>query len=420
MSKFSEVFRNRNLFLLWLSQVISQVGDRLGFMALIGFAYSKRDYGSSSEIFKILLFTIIPVFLIGPIAGAYVDRWNRRRTLYICDFLRMFIVLIIPVFLFYAKNLAVAYLLIFILFCIARFFLPAKLSILPDLVGKNDLVIANSLVNTTGMIAFIIGSGIGGVLVEWVGVEKGFYLDALSFFISATLVFFIATKTSSRVNLARVSGDIVEVIKKSVAREIKEGLIYFLKQKDIWLTAVILFIVSSALGAVTVVSIVFVQNTLHSATKDLGFFIMFLGSGLFLGSLIYGHFGHQFSQYKSIFSSFILNGIILICFAVGLSRYPYFALAMFLSFLLGFISSPILIASNTIIHKASENEMRGKIFSSLEIVMHLGFLLFMYVSSIFAERFTHVLLLVVIGCVFSLLGAISMVSQRKIPWLDLK
>ncbi|OGX23223.1 MAG: hypothetical protein A3K54_01120 [Omnitrophica WOR_2 bacterium RBG_13_44_8] len=210
----------------------------------------------------------------------------------------------------------------------------------------------------------------------------------------------------------------MEVIKKSVLREIKDGLIYFLKQKDIRLTATILFIVSSALGAVSVVAIVFVQNTLHSATKELGFLIMFLGAGLFLGSLIYGRFGQRFSQYKTIFSSFILSGIILICFALALSRYPYPVPAMFLSFLMGFISSPILIASNTIIQKASENEMRGKIFSSLEIVMHLGFLLFMYVSSILAERFSHILILVVIGCIFCLLGAISLISQRKIPSLE--
>jgi len=387
-------------------------------MALIGFAYSKKSYGSPSEIFKILLFTIIPVFLIGPLAGAYVDRWDRRRTMYVSDFLRMALVCIIPVFLFHIKNLALAYFLIFVVFCIARFFLPAKLSIVPDLVKSNDLLIANSLVNITGMIAFIVGSGISGVLVEWVGAEKGFYLDALSFLVSAVLIFFISKKTAPPINLMKIGGDIVEVIKKSVICEIKEGAMYFINQRDIRLTAAILFVVSSALGVVSIVSIVFVQNTLHSATKDLGLLIMFLGSGLFSGSLVYGRFGQKLSQYQIIFASFILSGIMLIIFALGIHRYPYFTPAALLSFFLGFIASPILIASNTIIHKTSDDEMRGKIFSSMEIVMHLGFILFMYISSILAERFSHVLMLVIIGCVFCALGTISLFYQRKISWLN--
>jgi MFS family permease len=145
---------------------------------------------------------------------------------------------------------------------------------------------------------------------------------------------------------------------------------------------------------------------------------MFLGAGLFAGSLIYGKFGGRISHYKTIFSSLILSGLMLIAFALGIHYYPYFAPAALLAFFLGFIASPILIASNTIIHKSSDNEMRGKVFSSLEIVMHLGFLMFMYISSILAERYSHTLILVVIGCVFGLVGIFNLVYYRKVPWLE--
>jgi len=167
-----------------------------------------------------------------------------------------------------------------------------------------------------------------------------------------------------------------------------------------------------------VVLIVFVQKTLHSATKDLGFLVMFLGIGLFLGSLIYGRFGQRLSHYKTIFSSLVLSGIMLIVFALTIQHYPYFLIAAILSFLLGLLVSPIMIASNTIIHNVSDNEMRGKIFSSLEIVMHLGFLLFMFISGLLAERFSHTLILVVVGCLFSVLGIINFIYHREIPWLD--
>lgn len=422
MAKFTEVLKNRNFFFLWVGQIISQLGDRLDQMALIAFVYLRAP-GSTLEIAKILSFTIIPVFLIGPLAGVYVDRWNRRRTMFVCDFLRAVLVLIIPLFLFYTKTMLPIYLVIFTVFCVGRFFVPAKLSIVPDLVKSKDLLIANSLVNITGMIAAILGFGISGVLIEWVGAKSGFYLDSLSFLVSGIMIFFIAKKTSGEtefgsVDIKRVSREIVEVIRKSVFQEIKEGILYFVKNRHIRFAAGVFFILWSVLGAVYTVLITFVQKTLQSATKDLGLLVMFLGIGLFSGSLIYGRFGQRLSHYKTIFASLVLSGIMLIVFALGISRYPHFLLAAALSFFLGFMISPIMIASNTIIHKASANDMLGKIFSSLEIVMHLGFLLFMFASSILAERFSYVLILIIAGCIISILGIINLIYHRKIPWLD--
>ncbi|MDD4980615.1 MAG: MFS transporter [Candidatus Omnitrophica bacterium] len=419
MAKFREVLKNRNFFLLWLGQIISQVGDRLGQMALIAFVYLKAP-GSTLEIAKILSFTIIPVFLIGPIAGVYVDRWERRRTMYTCDFLRAILMLTIPLFLFYTKYMSPIYLIIFVAFSIGRFFIPAKLAIIPDLVENKDLLIANSLVNITGMIAAILGFGVSGILVEWLGARSGFYLDALSFFVSGGLILFITKKSgvSSAMDFRKVGKEIVEVIRKSVLAEIKDGILYFIRKKDIRFTAGLTFILWSALGAIYVVLIVFVQKTLHSATKDLGLLIMFLGIGLFLGSLIYGRFGQRVSHYKIIFLSLVLSGIMLVIFALVIERYPDFFIAAALSFLLGLLVSPIMIASNTIIHNASDSEMRGKIFSSMEIIMHLGFLLFMFISSVLADKFSHVLILVIVGIIFSFLGVINFIYHRKIPWLD--
>jgi MFS family permease len=416
MSKFTKVLRNRDFFLLWAGQIISQLGDRLDQMALIALVYSRCE-GSTIGIAKILSFTIIPVFLIGPVAGVYIDRWDKRRTMYICDFLRAALVLCIPLFLI-NKNFAWIYLIIFIIFSIGRFFVPAKLAILPELVEKDDLLIANSLINTTGMIAAVLGFGISGIIVERLKAAGGFYLDSLSFLISGALIFLIAKKFSAAMSLRKVSKEIAEVIRKSVVQEIKEGMLYFVNHKDIRLTAGIMFFLWSALGAVYVVIIAFVQKTLHSATKDLGLLIMFLGIGLFIGSLIYGRFGQRISQYKVIFASLVLSGVMLIIFAVALHSYPYFISAAALSLSLGIFISPIMIASNTIIHKVSDNAMMGKVFSSLEIVMHLAFLIFMFVSSFFAERWGNFTILVIVGCLFSLLGMMNLIFRRRLPWLD--
>ncbi len=418
MSRFREVLKNRNFFLLWVGQIISQLGDRLDQMALIAFVYLRAP-GSSLEIAKILSFTIIPVFLIGPLAGVYVDRWDRRRTMWVCDFCRGLLVFTIPFFLFYSKSLVPIYVIIFFTFSIGRFFVPAKLAIVPDLVNKRDLLLANSLVNTTGMIAAVVGFGISGLIIEWLGAKSGFYLDAFSFLLSGTLIFLIAVKPRpASVNIKQVGQDIVNLIRKSVLQEIKDGILYFIRKEDIRFAAGIMFILWAALGSAYVVIIVFVQKTLHSATKDLGLLIMFLGIGLFFGSLLYGRFGQRISHYKIIFVSLALSGAMLIVFALGLERYPYLFVAAGLAFILGLTISPIMIASNTIIHKVSDNGMMGKVFSSLEIIMHLGFLLFMFISSILAEKFSSTLILAVVGCVFSVLGLVNLMTKRKTSWLD--
>ena len=421
MAQFREVLKNRNFFLLWGGQIISQLGDRLGQMALIAFVYFRAP-GSTLQIAKILSFTIIPVFLIGPLAGVYVDRWDRRRTMYVCDFLRSLLVLTIPLCLFYSKSLGPVYLITFIAFSIGRFYVPAKLSIIPDLVDKKDLLIANSLINTSGMIAAVLGFGISGVLVEKLGARSGFYLDSLSFLISGFFIFLISkrfiVKMDFNAEFRQVSKEIVEVIRKSVFAEVRDGILYFMRKKDIRFTALIIFALWSALGAVYVVVIVFVQKTLHSATKDLGLLVMFLGIGLFLGSVIYGKFGQSISRYKIIFVCLIASGIMLVIFALGIYYYPNFIVAASLALCLGLIIAPIMIASNTIIHNVSDNEMLGKIFSSLEIVMHLGFLIFMFISSMLAERFSQVSILVTVGCLLSVLGLSSLVFGRKVAWLD--
>ncbi|MCK9432758.1 MAG: MFS transporter [Candidatus Omnitrophica bacterium] len=416
MAKFREVFKNRNFSLLWVGQIISQLGDRLGQMALIALVYLRAP-GSTMQIAKILSFTIIPVFVIGPLAGVYVDRWDRRRTMYTCDFLRSLLVFTIPLFLFYMKSLWPIYFIVFVSFSIGRFFVPAKLSIIPELVKKEDLLIANSLINTSGMIAAILGFGISGVLVEKLGAKSGFYMDSLSFLLSGTCIFLISRKFVAAMNFKEVSKEIVDVIRKSVFQEIKEGILYFIRQKDIRFTSGIIFALWSALGAVYVVIIVFVQDTLHSATKDLGLLVMFLGIGLFLGSLVYGKFGQRVSHYKIIFVCLVASGIMLNLFALGINYYPNFIVAAFLALCLGLIVAPIMIASNTIIHKVSNNEMLGKIFSSLEIVMHLGFLLFMFVSSSLADKFSPLSILVTAGVILSVLGFISLIFNRKVAWL---
>ncbi|MDP6686264.1 MAG: hypothetical protein QGI05_04840, partial [Candidatus Omnitrophota bacterium] len=100
----------------------------------------------------------------------------------------------------------------------------------------------------------------------------------------------------------------------------------------------------------------------------------------------------------------------IVIFSIGLKTYPSFVVAALLSSLLGIFASPIVISANTLLHEAMKDEMRGRIFSSLEIIMHIGFLVFMVLTSLLAERIGKGWILVAIGAVFFIIGLSKLIS----------
>ncbi|MCK4882313.1 MAG: MFS transporter, partial [Candidatus Omnitrophica bacterium] len=163
---------NRNFLRLWLAQVISQFGDRVHQMALVGLI-AERTGGSTSNLAKLMAFTILPVFVIQPFAGVFIDRWDRKTTLFVCDIARGLLVLTIPFGFIYGEAILPIYIVVFLAFSFSRFYVPAKMSIIPDIVDKEHLITANSLVTTTGMIAAVLGLGLGGLMIEKLGARNG-------------------------------------------------------------------------------------------------------------------------------------------------------------------------------------------------------------------------------------------------------
>ena len=408
MTHVRELLKDKNFFLLWFAQIVSNFGDRLNQMALIGLIYI-RIPGSTIELAKLLSFTILPVFIIGPIAGIYVDRWNRRATMIACDIIRGLLVLLIPLIIKYSTSMVPIYIVVFIIFSVTRFFVPSKLSIIPDIVHKDKLLLANSLSSTTMMIATIVSFGFSGIIVAAFGPQAGFYIDSASYFISAILVFFVVVKLKENIKSGGASAKFAGISRRTIVGDIKEGIEYLKGHKDIRMVANTMFLIMAGVGSIYIVIIVFIQKALQSSTKHLGLLVMFLGVGLFLGSIIYGKFGSKFSKRKVINFGLLTTGLTIVLFTVCLKFMPSFFIASLLSIVLGTFSAPIIVSSNTLLHEVIHDEMRGRIFSSLEIVMHVGFLLFMFLASIAAEKIGGDWVLITTGILFSTIGLIKLI-----------
>lgn len=396
----------------WLAQLVSQFGDRVYQMALVGLI-AARSPGSSFELAKLMSFTIIPVFLIGPIAGVYVDRWERRSTLFTCDFIRGFLVLSVAFYFMNMASILPVYALVFIIFSFSRLYVPAKLSFVPEIVKEGDLHIANSLITVTGMIALVLGALFGGIIVEHVGARGGFLWDAAMFFFSGLLVFSIPRVKKWDLNKVKLAGREMLAAHKTVLSEIKEGIAYISGHKEIRFIFFMMSVLFAAAGAVYVVIIVFIQQAFNTVTRDLGFLAVPLGIGLFLGSMAYGRWGGMMSKWKVMFWSLILGGAMVALFAAMVHTTHNRMLAAALALVLGLVVGPIVIAANTVINAVCAAQMSGKVFSALEFVMHFAFLAAMLSSSYAAEYVSRVWILTAVGVIFLGVGCIGLLKYKE-------
>ncbi len=380
-------------------------------MALIAIVYNRAP-GSAFELAKLLSFTIIPSFIMSPIAGAFVDRWDRKKTMITCDILRGLIVLAIPVALLTLKSSFPIYTAVFLIFTVSCFFLPARLAIIPDLVSSEKLLAANSLFSVTAMIGAIGWFVVGGLLVEFCGVKGGLYLNSVIYFLSALAITFIARKKYS----VRSSSDAIkikEVIKTSLIKEIKDGLGYLKNHRDVKFVFSVLFILMAGAGAAYAVVIVFIQQAMGSVTRDLSLLGLFLGGGFFLGSLLYGRVGHGLPKPKMIFACLILSGLAIFIFTALFKWTQSFKFASIMAIILGLAVAPIGISTNTLIHEVSVEHMRGRVFSSLGIVMNFALLIFMLIASRLAEYIDRSWILYSVSIFYVASGILGSILKKE-------
>jgi MFS family permease len=415
MVRIREVLFTKNFFSLWSGQIISEFGDRLNQMALIALIYHKEP-GSVMALSKLLFFIIIPVFVIGPVAGVYADKWDRKRTMIISDIFRGLIVLAIPVFVYFDMMIPV-YVIVFLIFSATRFFLPSKMAFVPSIVSKEKLMVANSLVNTTRMIATILGFALAGFIVNKIGHIGGFYLNSISYFVSALFIAAITPKEKLRdvkeeIHMTR---EIVgKSLRKNLWTEMVEGFMYVFGKNQMKIVTGTFFLLMAGAGSVFCVIIVFIQKAFGSVTEDLGLFGAFLGVGLFLGTVAFGRFGQNFSKIRSIFVSFALSGAAISIFAVSARGNPQLFLGSFLIMLTGAAAAPILTCTNTLIHVLIPDEARGRIFSSMEVIMHLAFMVFMFLTAYLTRFVSDFWVLIGCGAVFFLIGALGAFPAGRI------
>jgi MFS family permease len=179
------LLRRRDFGLLWAGGLISETGD---WFLLVGLpVWVLQVTGSSLVTATVFLVGLLPGLVVGPLAGVLVDRWDRRRTLVAVSLAQA--AFLLPLLAVDGRDrLWVVYLVMAAEATLAQLNDPARNALVPTLVARDDLVGANALIGLTTNLARLIGSPLGGLLVELAGLPGLVIGDAVSFLLGAALL----------------------------------------------------------------------------------------------------------------------------------------------------------------------------------------------------------------------------------------
>lgn len=197
------LLRQRNLGLLWAAGLISMIGD---WMLIVGLPIEVyRLTGSVKITGAVLIVSRIPAVVFGSVAGVFVDRWDRQRTMVVTDFARIPVLLAL-LLVRDAGDVWVAYGVAFLAATARTFFGPAESALMPRLADEADLVSANTLNSLNDNLSRLIGPAVAGLVVGYAGLSGVAIIDAATFLVSGLLISAIRP-VGGAVRADRAAGD---------------------------------------------------------------------------------------------------------------------------------------------------------------------------------------------------------------------
>jgi predicted MFS family arabinose efflux permease len=183
---YYELLRNnQNFRRLWIGRIISQTGDWFNSVALFTLILSLT--GSSESIGYILIIKLLPAFFVGPLAGVFADRFNRKTIMIVTDILRG--ILALGFLLVQSpEQVWIVYAIAAMEVVLSTFFEPAESAAVPTIVSREELLSANALSGASWSVTLALGAALGGIVTAAFGRNTAFVIDALSFFISAMYI----------------------------------------------------------------------------------------------------------------------------------------------------------------------------------------------------------------------------------------
>jgi dTMP kinase len=386
VSPYRSVLRLRNYRRLWIGMTVSSLGDWIGLFALLSMTNRLAPHNTLA-VAGLMIFRMLPAFLIGPFAGVALDRWDRRRAIIVSDLVRAALIASVP----FVRTLPGLYSISFALETISLIWLPAKDALVPNLVPARWLVAANSLALFTTYGVYPLGAIVFTALVavsQFIGAHTSLHvlkldqenlalwIDATTFLASVAMVWRISMPQLPRVKRPIKLGVLWD--------ELVEGLRYLKEKGEV---ARILRGIGFALSGGAVVFSLgapYTTDVLHGGAKGFGAIVGFLGTGMGMGVLILGLISHRLPKAWLFALGILAGGLMLVVTAVV----HQLALALVLALVLGAFGGIVYATGFAMMQEKVPDPVRGRTFASVQIVIRVSLFVSLVVFPALAKLFT--------------------------------
>jgi MFS family permease len=343
---------NPNFRRLWVGSVASAAGTAVGSIILTWLVYDVTHSPLAISALGIVQF--LPTLAFGLIAGALIDRLDRRRLMVTCDVARALCFGGLATYvLFYGVSTAV---LIGVVFAVATFstvFRPATNAAIPRIVPSTDLSDANGLLQGGTTIAQFVGSPVGSLFIVTIGATVGFALNALTFAISGAMIFLMVIPSGS----GSVSG--TASTRRSLLGDVGDGLRYLRSQRALLIitgTAMVANFFLTIWGGFTVI---YAAEHLHQGATGFAILVAATTAGFAIGAILPGRFHSDRRPGMWLLPTWGIVGF----FIVGLAWTTSLAVAVALTV----VGGVLLSMGNTIwlsgVQRAVPDEYLGRYFA---------------------------------------------------------
>lgn len=303
---FLRLMRDARFSAFWLGQAISMFGDRLHQIALGALVYQAT--GSFMAFGLVFLMAAIPNLFLGPIAGAFVDRWDQKHVMIASDLLRALLVLLIPVVA--VIDIVLVYPMALLVTSVSLFFRPARAAVVPRIVPPDDLLAANSALWTAESVADIVGYPIGAAFVAFVGAELAlaFWVDAATYVVSAVLIMALVIPPAARATAERVGSAI-----GAFRDELAEGWHVMRSRPMLLQNTAVGAVAQMCIGAMITLPLPYVQQAFGHRYMDpleaWGLLEAFTGLGNLVGGLAVGLIGVRMRKGRMVVAGLVSMGL---------------------------------------------------------------------------------------------------------------
>ena len=395
------VLRRRNFAMLWLGQLVSQIGDMVLIIALPFYVYQLT--GSLLQTGLMYIVETLPRILLGSLAGVFVDRWDRRWTMIVADLGRAAVLLLL---VHAPADLWLIYVVAGIQSVISLFFAPALSAITPTLVDEHQLVAANSLQSVSESLMRFVGPPLGGGLLALVGLAGVVLVDSASFLISALMLVSISVPGPALADAPRANR--IGALWAQVWYEWLDGLRLVRERPILTALFVILGLFAFSGGLAAAPLIAFVREVMGGTALTMAWMAMAQGTGSLLGASLVG-------RAMMIVRPAYLVGVPLVvagCVVMLFVNIPTLVVVLPLITLMGVLIVGFFVTTQTLLQLNVGDQYRGRVASALGTTTALLGLLGMLTASVLGDWTGPVRLLDGTAILHILAGIVAMALLR--------